>query len=554
MRSVLQLLRLQFAAGRASFLLGLAAALVPALAGFLLLGVSGWFITASALAGVAGTLLNFFVPSALIRAFAIARTAGRYGERMLTHDATFRFLADLRARVFTGFAHRRAASAQQSRSGLKLSRLTLDIDQLDRVYLRLAVPAAALAAVLAVAALMAASLVPAALLLVLLGPLVLLGAARRVMAPVMAGEARRAEAAEEAIRLRTVDLVAGRRDLAVYGGLEQPVEAVLSADRRRAKAARRIEHVTSRAELAVMASGQAIAALALAVMAREVEGGLAGAAIAAGVILASLALAETLAGLLPGVAAFTRTRCAADRLVPLAAGADVRPAEPAAASYAGTAPAGAVLALSSVSFTYPGAIRPVLEDFSLTVGPGEWLCLAGPSGCGKSTVLALASRLMPPDSGRIWLEGQPLEALDEAALRRSVAVVTQKPVLFAGTVAENLRLAAPEATPDEMWQALERVGLQDVIAARPEGLLSPLGQGSTGLSGGEARRFTLARALLQRPCLWLLDEVTEGLDPISAARVLDTIEILRGESAVLMISHHRREMDRATRVLHFRQS
>lgn len=554
MRSVLQFLRLQFAAGRSSFLLGIAAALVPALAGFLLLGVSGWFITACALAGVAGTLVNYFVPSALIRAFAIARTAGRYGERMLTHDATFRFLADLRARVFTGFSQRRAGSAGQSRSGLKLSRLTLDIDQLDRVYLRLAVPAAALAAVLAVAALMAASLVPAALLLVLLGPLVLLGAARRVMAPAMAQEARRAEAAEEAIRLRTVDLVAGRRDLAVYGGLDQPVDAVLAADRRRAKAAGRIEGVTSRAELAVMASGQGIAAIALAVMAREVEGGLAGAAIAAGVILASLALAETLAGLLPGLAAFTRTRRAADRLVPLAAGTAGHQAKTALVQAAGTAPAGAILALSSVSFTYTGAIRPVLEDFSLTVAPGEWLCLAGPSGCGKSTVLALASRLMPPGSGQIWLEGQPIGALEEAVLRRSVAVVTQKPVLFAGTVAENLRLAAPDATPEEMWQALERVGLQDVISARPDGLMSQLGQGSTGLSGGEARRFTLARALLQRPRLWLLDEVTEGLDPHSAARVLDTIESLRGESAVLMISHQKREMERATRILYLRQS
>ncbi|NBN78415.1 thiol reductant ABC exporter subunit CydC [Microvirga tunisiensis] len=583
------LIRRQFADQRGPFLIGVALALVPALCGLLLLGLAGWFITACAVAGAAGLAVNYFTPSALIRALAIGRTAGRYGERLMTHDATFRFLARLRGAVFAGFASRRPASAGESRSGLRLARLTLDIDQLDRAYLRFVVPLSVVSVVLAGGAVLAVLLAPAALVPLAVGVVLLTLAARIVARRQLATAARRMEAAEEAMRLRSADFVAGRRDLAIYGGLPAATDAILDAGARRARAEDPLERAASLAEGLVTISGQLILAAGLIVLvpaAAPVAGGEASlsAALVVGLLLTGLGLTEALSSLVPGLAGLTRTERAAARVLPLAEAGDAAQAERRSAPARGpqdgpvagttlppadagtmTQPAAAgtmtppadagtgiqpALCFEAVRFTYPGAARPVLEDFDLSLAPGETVCLVGPSGCGKSTVLALAARLTRPDDGLIRLGDRPLSTIPEAELRRRLAVISQKPVLFNDTIAENLRLAAPQASPEALWAALDQVGLADTVAARPDGLSAMLGEGGAGLSGGEARRLTLARALLTRPEIVLLDEVTEGLDEATAAGVLASLGAFRSQGAsLLLISHRRRELALADRIL-----
>ncbi|WP_439529678.1 thiol reductant ABC exporter subunit CydC [Pannonibacter sp.] len=544
------LIRRQFAEQRGAFVLGLSVALVPAITGLLLLGVAGWFITASAVAGAAGLLINYFTPSALIRGLAIGRTAGRYGERMLTHDATFRFLARLRGAVFAGFAASRPATAGQSRSGLRLARLTLDIDQLDRAYLRLVVPAFVTGVVTLLAGAAAVLMAPLALVPLASGLLLVAVAAGLLSQRKLAQAARRMEAAEEAMRLRSADFVAGRRDLAIYGGLDEAVDGIRQAGLRRSEAERPLERSASLAEALVMSAGQLLVALGLVLLAPQVAGGILSAALVTGLLLVGLGMTETLASLLPGLAGWTRTQRAAARVMPLAE----RGASPVASSdqpgiedMDDSAPA---LELRGVAFAYPGAQRPVLEGFNLTLARGETVCLIGPSGCGKSTVLALAARLVRPDAGAIRLGGRDLSEIPEAVLRQRLAVISQKPVLFNDTIAANLRLAVPEASPEAMWAALEAVGLADTIAARPEGLGSLIGEGGAGLSGGEARRLALARALLMRPDIVLLDEVTEGLDDATAAGVLGALSAF-GESgaSLLLISHRARELAIADRIV-----
>lgn len=548
------LIRRQFAEQRGAFVLGLAIALVPAITGLLLLGVAGWFITASAVAGAAGLLINYFTPSALIRGLAIGRTAGRYGERMLTHDATFRFLARLRGAVFAGFAASRPATAGQSRSGLRLARLTLDIDQLDRAYLRLVVPAFVTGVVTLLAGVAAVLIAPLALVPLASGLLLVAVAAGLLSQRKLVQAARRMEAAEEAMRMRSADFVAGRRDLAIYGGLDEAVDGIRQAGQRRSEAERPLERSASLAEALVMSAGQLLVALGLVLLAPQVAGGTLSAALVTGLLLVGLGLTETLASLLPGLAGWTRTQRAAARVMPLAekgaeAGARASGADSVAicGDPASDAPA---LELSGVAFAYPGAQRAVLEGFDLTLARGETVCLVGPSGCGKSTVLALAARLVRPDAGTIRLGGCGLSEIPEVVLRRRLAVISQKPVLFNDTIAANLRLAAPEASPEAMWAALEAVGLADTIATRPEGLGSLLGEGGAGLSGGEARRLTLARALLMRPDVVLLDEVTEGLDDATAAGVLSALSAFRdGGASLLLISHRARELAIADRIV-----
>lgn len=548
------LIRRQFAEQRAAFMLGLAIALVPAITGLLLLGVAGWFITASAVAGAAGLLINYFTPSALIRGLAIGRTAGRYGERMLTHDATFRFLARLRGAVFAGFAAIRPATAGQSRSGLRLARLTLDIDQLDRAYLRLVVPAFVTGVVTLLAGVAAVLIAPVAVVPLASGLLLVVVAAGLLSQRKLEQAARRMEAAEEAMRMRSADFVAGRRDLAIYGGLDEAVDGIRQAGLRRSEAERPLERSASLAEALVMSAGQLLVALGLVLLAPQVAGGTLSAALVTGLLLVGLGLTETLASLLPGLAGWTRTQRAAARVMPLAEkGAEAGAGASGSNSTAITGeplPNAAALELTGVTFAYPGAQRPVLEGFDLTLARGETVCLVGPSGCGKSTVLALAARLVRPDAGAIRLGGCDLSEIPEVVLRQRLAVISQKPVLFNDTIAANLRLAVPEASPEAMWAALEAVGLADTIAARPEGLGSLIGEGGAGLSGGEARRLTLARALLLRPEVVLLDEVTEGLDDATAAGVLGALSAFRDEGAsLLLISHRARELAIADRIV-----
>ncbi|MBS8258857.1 thiol reductant ABC exporter subunit CydC [Roseibium polysiphoniae] len=553
MSGLAKLIKWQWSHHRTAFAGGILVALIPAIAGIALLGVAGWFITAAALAGMSGAFLNIFLPSAAIRGLAIARTAGRYGERLLTHDATFRFLTDLRCRIFEGQAHR-AGNGAKPRSGPALNRLTSDITALDAVYLRLVVPGILAGAVglLSVAWIVSISLVLA------IGPVVLLvfiaGLSVHLMTRKKRRDARRQEAALDAVRLRTVDLVAGRRDLAVYGGLEAAAGTIRSAEYRLADAEEAIEARSSLLSACTGFAGQVALAPTLAAIIWTVgEGGVA-IAVAVAVLLVVLGLPEVVSMIIPGLSKLDRTRLAAHRAVEGVEpnGAGLRSQGPAVQNVAdgGQQKQGqAALTFECVSFGYPAAERQVLEDLSFEIAPGEWLALVGRSGCGKSTVSALASALLRPDGGSIQLGGQGLDAIREEELRRRITVLGQKPYLFHDSVAANLRIANPQASDSELWQALEVAALKDRISDNTSGLQAMLGEGGVGLSGGEQRRLGLARAYLTQPDLFILDELTEGLDEVTATQVLDGFQRFRGDAAVLMIAHKQTEIDRADRIL-----
>lgn len=190
-----------------------------------------------------------------------------------------------------------------------------------------------------------------------------------------------------------------------------------------------------------------------------------------------------------------------------------------------------------------------VRDSRLPIRRGAITGLIGPSGCGKSTVLALAGRLLAPQRGEIRLAGRPLETWEEHALRGTVAMLSQRSELFAGTVAENLRLAAPDAGDEELAFVLSLVDLEDAVA-RLGGLSGRLGEGGSGLSGGEMRRLALARLVLRRPAVALLDEPTEGLDAPTAEKVLAGLRHYFAGATVLAASHRAEETAIADRLVH----
>ena len=514
---------------------GAVLAVLTVLMGMGLLGLSGWFITATALAGLNPTtaiLFDVFMPSAGIRLLALGRTLSRYGERLVTHDATLAVVAGLREQLFRGWAQPEAARQLLLRPARLLFRLTVDMDALEAVYLRLLVPlAAALGAVL-LAAVVLGSLqwwwgVVLALWLLVTGALIVLWLARRAVVPA----ARRA-LATEALRAHTVDLLAGQTELAMVARLTAQCDLLAQADQRLARAddtLNRLE-VTAGAAHSVVGTLTLVAVL-LGVGALVGEGAI-GAPAAALALLVALTVTEPFAALRRGALESGRTWLAVRRLAPR-----MQPVpEPAAAARCAdnhdSAPA---IALHGVTYAHPGTTLAVFNALSLQIAAGERVALVGASGAGKSTLLALVAGELQPQRGT--LQAQPCSWL------------TQRTELFQDTLADNLRLAQPEATDARLSQVLQDAGLHADVQALTAGLQTPLGEGGLGLSGGQSRRLALARLLLRDVPLWLLDEPTEALDAATADDVLQRLSQHAHGRSLLIATHLRREAALADRLV-----
>lgn len=548
MSALWHLFRLILRDQRPAMLRGAALTLTVLLAGAALLGLSGWFITAAAAAGLAGlgAVFDVFRPSAMVRLLALGRAAARYGERVLTHDATLRALETLRLRLLQGYLRADWQRAVRLRGAQALNRLTADVDALDGVPLRLVLPlAAGLATVLTVfAAVWALSgLQVAACILVghlAAASLVLWRAARRA-APV----SRRAEQAAQAFRSRLIDLIAARRDLAVHGRLVAQAGAVAGAEDRRRALRHDLDRTEAAAGAALSAAAGLVAAGALWLGMEQAAAGTLSPAIAAMGFFIALALTEALAPLRRAAADLGRMAEAARRIE-----RDLRPRLDRTAP-AGRSGTGGTLAIGDLRLARPGGDRMIVSGLSLTVEPGESVALTGASGSGKSTLLLAVAGLLPVAGGKIVLGGLPVGDWDEPALREALTLVPQRSRLMAGTVAEALRLGSPGVPDSDLWAALQAVRLEGVIHARG-GLELRLGPRGDGLSGGEAQRLVLARALLRRPRFLLLDEPVEGLDTDTARAVMRGIRVFLPDAAILTASHRAEETDMADRKISLR--
>lgn len=536
-------------AERGWFVAGIAASAATILTGIALLGLAGWFIAATALAALAGAGLsfNFFAPSAGIRFLALARTGSRYAERLVTHDASLRFLAVLRVDLFRGLATQKAPSLVRWRGAEMLQRLTSDVDALDNLYLRLILPVAVF--VLTAVALLLAMLqigwgVAGTIAALLVG-----GLATAVSAGAWTRKAaRRLAAAQEALRVRSVDLVRAQTDLAVSGSLRAQKQFALKAARTMAEAARNLDaaDLVSGAMLSLLGATALLAMFLLA--AGEFQAGRIDGPVLVLAVLVTLAAAEAVAPLRRGALEFGRTALAARRLAPLlenrtadqvstAGGAKTSPTRPP------------VLAFHEVEFRYAMDRLPVLAGLSLTVEPGERIAVMGMSGSGKSTLLAMIAGLVEPTAGRICMGSRPLGEIPASERVASVGLLTQRTELFCDTIAGNLRMAAPEAGDTQLWAALAAVELDAKVRGLPDRLQARLGEGGAGLSGGEARRLALARIVLKSAPMWLLDEPTAGLDEALAARVMANLMRKAGTATIIVAAHHGREAAFAHRVM-----
>lgn len=545
MKPLWQILRLIWQGQRRPMLRGTILAVSVVAAGVALLGLSGWFITAAGAAGLVGLGIDFNVwqPSAGVRALALGRTAARYGERLQTHDATLKSLTEIRVRLLKGVLALPYARLSRLRGAETLNRLVADVNALDGVALRLFIPALTAVVVYLGGFVIVAWLTDLRLALWVFGVFsvgvtaALIWVARRAKTP-----SRVAEKALQAFRIRLIDLLRARDDLAVYGRLNDQTGAVHDAETRLTQNLRQADRVERRAGVALSLTATLAAGGALFLGGTLASHGVISPAQAALAFFATLALAETTGPLRRGLADLGRMQDAARRVTRLLEApqksAPAQPCPPAQAD----AP---VLELRDVSYTHPGAVRPVVSGFSLRLLQGQTLALTGTSGGGKSTILSLAAGLIPPEQGQITLFGQPLDALPESQMRADLAFLPQRSTILGTSFFDALALADPMLSDADALAVLEAVALQGTVAARG-GLHAPLRENGAGLSGGEQRRLTLARTLLRRPRLLLLDEPTEGLDRATALHVLNGIRRVLPDATILTASHRKVEIQWAS--------
>lgn len=538
MRDLIRLLKL-FTAERGWMLGGIALACLTVLANFGLMALSGWFLAAAAVTGLAGfaaqNAFNFFSPAAGVRFFATVRVASRYVERLVTHDATFRLLAQLRVWFYTKLEPLAPAVLQGYRASDLLSRIVADIDTLNMFYLRVFLPfAMACAAGLAMVAFFGVFSWPAALAL-----LAGLGLTGGVLPWLTQG--RGAAAGAEMTRLNA-DLRAEMVDAVQGMGELLSLQAAPALQARVAELNARL--VGRQAEMAgITGLGSAAAGLltnftlllVLVAVIPAVRAGRLGGPELPMLALGTLAAFEAVAPLPVAFQFLGQIRAAAARIFQIADQKPVivPPAQPS------PRPQGVELDLRGVCLRYAADAPWALNGLDLHIGQGSHVAILGATGAGKTSLINLLLRFHEYEAGSAKFGGVELRDFHAEDLAGYFSVVSQRSYLFHTTIRDNLLIAKGEAAEDELWRALEVAQLAGFVRGLPLGLDTIVGEAGVRLSGGQARRVAIARAVLKDTPWLILDEPTEGLDTLTEQALLRDLQPVMVGKTVLYITHRR---------------
>jgi len=496
-----------------------------------LMATSGWLISR---ASQQPPVLYLMVAVTATRAFGIGRAVFRHAERLVSHDAVLRMLADTRVAVYRRLERLAPAGLRDTRRGDLLSRLVADVDALQDYWLRWLLPAGVAATVSAATVGFTAWLLPEAAAVLAVGLL-----AAGVGVPLVTGAvARRAERrlapARGVLATRVTELLTGTAELTVAGALPARTAEARRADGVLTRIASRAATATALGDgLTALISGLTVAATAL-VAAQAVAAGRLSGVLTAVVVLTPLAAFEAVLGLPLAVQYRQRVRKSAERVYEvLDAPEPVREPERPRQAPATPFP----LVVQGLAARHTGQDRDALAGLDLTLEKGRRVAVVGSSGSGKTTLAQVLLRFLDADAGSYTLAGVDAYALDGDDVRRLVGLCAQDAHLFDSSVRENLLLAKKEATEDELRAALERARLLDWADGLPDGLDTLVGEHGARLSGGQRQRLALARALLADFPVLVLDEPAEHLDLATAdALTADLLAATEGRTT-LLITH-----------------
>jgi ATP-binding cassette subfamily C protein CydC len=494
---------------------GIALSLAALVFGLLLMTLAGRLTAAAVVAGVIATPI-------LLRVSGVLRVVLRYLERVITHEATFRALADVRVWFFAGVAERAAGGLGYRRSGDVLTRVVNDVESLDGLYSRILVPLAGAVLILPV-------------LVVFLGlrdgPLAIIVAVLFVLAAFLlpwlaargtAAAGDRLATALSGLRVSVLDALTGLREVRVFGAEGRMLAAMQAREASLLAAQRDVARQARFAQAGAFLCAQAaILAVLLA------AGGPPAGAVAAAFL--------TIAGY--AAAGARRVREAATS--PIISPDPVTTAE---------LPRDTTLRFEAVRFRWQADRPTVLDGLTMEIPPGSRVAILGPSGSGKSTLAALALRLAVPEAGRVLLGGVDIATLKAGELRSRIALLSQQTHLFDDSIRANLLLARPDADEKALWAALDAAQLGEVVRSLPEKLDTWLGEGGFRFSGGQGRRLALARVLLSPALIVILDEPCAGLDIETETAFLTTLNDLGRGRTFILIAHRLLGVERLDRM------
>lgn len=499
-------------------------------------------------------ILMLYVPIVGVRTFGIARSVLRYVERLLAHSAVLRVLSAMRVRLYDQLEPHALRLRGQYRTGDLLGVMSDDLESLQNVYVRTIFPAIAALIVYGVLIgllgwfdpVFAGMIALYVLVLVAVVPLASLYISRKWQQQLKQKQAK--------LYSQLTDSVMGLGDLLISGRQHEFAERYAEQERDTALYERKLgrhKRYTALvlqtvvglivAQTAVWATGQ--------VADRSME-----ATLLAACVLVMLPLTEAFLPMTDAIQRIPSYGESVARLDKLNDDLNEGSAMPAMRSDSVASPSAiessqqvqsiasisarstSSIQMQQVQYTYPGQHEPALRNLNLTIEQGKKIAIIGPSGAGKSTLLKLIQGAYKPASGQVLLHGKPVAQWAQD-IHRFIAVLNQKPYLFDTTLLNNVRLSRPEATAEEVQQAMQAAKLSKLIAALPLGYNTPMQEAGRRFSGGERQRIALARVLLQQTPIVILDEPTVGLDPTTERELLDTILGSLGDKTMIWVTH-----------------
>jgi thiol reductant ABC exporter CydC subunit len=479
-------------------------------------------------------ILELTVAIVAVRFFGLARPIARYIERLASHDLAFRVLASVRVRVYRRIEPLAPTELAAYRRGDLLARMVADVDALQNLHLRGILPPLVAAVAGAVSVAVTALFLPVAAAILAVGLLIGGVAVPALTAALAARAGRRRAPLRGDLSADLVDLFHGAPELVAYGREQDLLHRVRAHDARLVRQGRRAAFGDGLGNgLGLAVTGATVAAVLAVAADAHAAGSLDRVSIA---MLGLLALAsfDAVTPLARSARELSETLASGRRVLDLT-DRTARVADPPRP--VPLPPAPFVVALEDVSVCYAPGEAPALDGVSLRLEPGSRVALMGPSGCGKTTVANLLLRFLDPERGRVTLAGRDLREYRQEDVRRAVAIAGQDAHLFSTSIRHNVLLGRPDASDEELEDALGQARIWDWVHSLPEGWDTMVGENGRELSGGQAQRICVARALLTTAPVLVLDEPTAHLDAATAATLIEDVLAAAGDRAVLLMTH-----------------